>query len=79
MYRVGFAKKGPDLGSMNRNFTVKFLNLGMPEMFPVIYLKFKQRGQTHTCDKFKKGITGVSFSLQGGFSKMYRTYRKFIN
>ena len=25
--------------------TVKFLNFGMPEIFPVIYLKFKQRGQ----------------------------------
>ena len=26
--------------------TVKFLNFGMPENFAVIYLKFKQRGQT---------------------------------
>ena len=26
--------------------TVKFLNFGMPEIFAVIYLKFKQRGQT---------------------------------
>ena len=25
--------------------TVKFLNLGTPEIFAVIYLKFKQRGQ----------------------------------
>ena len=25
---------------------VKFLNFGMPENFAVIYLKFKQRGQT---------------------------------
>ena len=27
-------------------FTVKFLNFGMPEILAVIYLKFKQRGQT---------------------------------
>ena len=26
--------------------TVKFLNFGMPEIFAVIYLRFKQRGQT---------------------------------
>ena len=26
--------------------TVKFLNFGMPEILAVIYLKFKQRGQT---------------------------------
>ena len=26
--------------------TVKFLNFGTPEIFAVIYLKFKQRGQT---------------------------------
>ena len=25
--------------------TVKFLNFGTPEMFAVLYLKFKQRGQ----------------------------------
>ena len=25
--------------------TVKFLNFGMPEIFAVIYLKYKQRGQ----------------------------------
>ena len=28
------------------NITVKFLNFGMPENFAVIYLNFKQRGQT---------------------------------
>ena len=28
------------------NNTVKFLNFGKPEIFAVIYLKFKQRGQT---------------------------------
>ena len=26
--------------------TLKFLNFGMPEILAVIYLKFKQRGQT---------------------------------
>ena len=26
--------------------TVKFLNFGTPEIFAVIYLKFKQRGKT---------------------------------
>ena len=33
----------------------------------------------HTCDKFEKGIREVFFSFQGGFSKMYRTYRKIVN
>ena len=33
----------------------------------------------HTCDKFKKGISEVFFSFQGGFSKMYRIYREIIN
>ena len=28
------------------DFTVKFLNFGTPEIFAVMYLKFKQRGQT---------------------------------
>ena len=27
--------------------SVKFLNFGTPEIFAVIYLKFKQRGQTY--------------------------------
>ena len=27
------------------DFTVKFLNFGTPEIFAVMYLKFKQRGQ----------------------------------
>ena len=31
----------------HKRFTVKFINLGMPEIFAVIYLKFKQRGQTY--------------------------------
>ena len=34
---------------------------------------------THTCDKLKKGIREVFFSFQGGFSKMYRIYRKIVN
>ena len=29
--------------------TVKFLNFRMPENFAVIYVKFKQRGQTLGC------------------------------
>ena len=33
----------------------------------------------HTCDKFKKGIREVFFSFQGGFSKLYRMYRKIYN
>ena len=28
-----------------KRFTVKFLNLWMPESFAVIYIKFKERGQ----------------------------------
>ena len=31
---------------ISKHTTVKFLNFGMPEIFAVIYLKFKQRGQT---------------------------------
>ena len=30
----------------NKEGTVKFLNFWMPKNFDVIYLKFKQRGQT---------------------------------
>ena len=33
----------------------------------------------HTCDKLKKGIREVIFSFQGGFSKMYRIYRKIVD
>ena len=33
----------------------------------------------HTCDKLKKGIREVFFSFQGGFSKIYRIYRKIVN
>ena len=33
----------------------------------------------HTCDKFKKRIREVCFSFQGGFSKLYRIYRKIVN
>ena len=33
----------------------------------------------HTCDKLKKGIREVFFTFQGGFSKMYRKYRKIVN
>ena len=33
----------------------------------------------HTCDKFKKGIREDFFLFQGGFSKMYRIYRKIVN
>ena len=29
-----------------------------------------------SCDKLKMGIREVSFSFQGGFSKMYRIYMK---
>ena len=33
----------------------------------------------HTCDKFQKGISEIFLSFQGGFSKMYRIYRKMHN
>ena len=36
-------------------------------------------GRFHTCDKFTKGIREVFFSFQGGFSKMYRIYKKIVN
>ena len=34
---------------------------------------------SHTCDQFRKRIREVFFSFQGGFSKMYRIYRKIAN
>ena len=33
----------------------------------------------HTCDKLQKGISEIFLSFQGGFSKMYRIYRKILN
>ena len=33
----------------------------------------------HTCDKLQKGIMKLFLSFQGGFSKMYRIYRKILN
>ena len=32
----------------------------------------------HTCDKLRKGIREICLSFQGGFTKMYRIYRKFL-
>ena len=32
-----------------------------------------------TCDKLQKGIREIFLSFQGGFSKMYRIYRKILN
>ena len=34
---------------------------------------------THTCDKLQKGIREIFLSFKGGFSKMYRIYRKILN
>ena len=33
----------------------------------------------HTCKKLQKGIREIFLSFQGGFSKMYRIYRKILN
>ena len=33
----------------------------------------------HTCDKLQKGIREIFLSFQGGFSKIYRIYRKILN
>ena len=33
----------------------------------------------HTCDKLQKGIREIFLSFRGGFSKMYRIYRKILN
>ena len=33
----------------------------------------------HTCDKLQKGIREIFLSFQGGFSNMYRIYRKLLN
>ena len=35
--------------------------------------------EKHTCDKLQKGIREIFLSFQGGFSKMYRIYRKILN
>ena len=43
--RAGLSASHPDQ-KLRKQFAVKFLNFGMPEIFAVIYLKFKQRGQT---------------------------------
>ena len=44
-----------------KKITVKFLNFGTPEIFAVIYLKFKQRGQTLRvfC---QNGVNGIANS-----------------
>ena len=34
------------LSKVSQLFTIEFLNFGTPKNFAVIYLKFKQRGQT---------------------------------
>ena len=36
-------------------------------------------GHIHTCDKFQKDIREIFLSFQGGFSKMYKIYRKILN
>ena len=33
----------------------------------------------HTCDKLQKSTREMFLSFQGGFSKMYRIYRKILN
>ena len=40
------AQRQSQLQTLNLENTAKFLNFGTPEIFAVIYLKFKQRGQT---------------------------------
>ena len=48
-------------------------------MIQCIY-RFPQLPQVgHTCDKLQKGIREIFLSFQGGFSKMYRIYRKILN
>ena len=42
----GSTEKGEKAEEDTGVYTVKFLNFRMPENFAVIYLKFKQRGQT---------------------------------
>ena len=59
--------KDPDLKFEIKVNTVKFLKFGTPEIFAVIYLKFKQRGQTLRvfC---QNGANGIANS-----EKPYRT------
>ena len=33
----------------------------------------------HTCDKLQKSTREIFLSFQGGFSKMYRIYRKILD
>ena len=42
--------------------TVKFLNLRMPEIFAVVYLKFKQRGQLNFGIFHQKDASGIANS-----------------
>ena len=46
------------LGILDKETTVKFLNFRMPENIPVIYLKFKQKGQTFS----QKDANGIANS-----------------
>ena len=41
--------------------------------------KFSYVHCSHTCDKLQKGIREIFLSFQGGFSNMYRIYRKILN
>ena len=55
-----------DSENRNRKFTIKFRNFQKPENSAVIYLKFKQRGQTlgYFVKKDANGITNSEDSDQ---------------
>ena len=55
-----------NLQCCNNIITVKFLNFPTPENFAVIYLKFKQRGQTlgYFVKKDANGITNSEDPVQ---------------
>ena len=51
--------------------TVKFLNFGTPEIFAVIYLEFKQRGQTLIRVFHQKGANGIANSEDPDQTALY--------
>ena len=61
-----YAKCSLSHDTAHLSFTVKFLNFGMPEIFAVIYPKFKHRGENLKvlCHKDANGIVNSEYSDQ---------------
>ena len=58
LLRPGRLEVQMEIGKLYCLYTVKFLKSGTPEIFAVIYLQFKQRGQTQRvfCQNGASGI-----------------------